>query len=70
MPGSVPHTSTLALTNVTLPYVLELADSNLDCLNSNLSLLKGLNISKGEVCHKGVSDTFGLSYSEPQSLLQ
>ena len=70
MPGSVPHTSTLALTNVTLPYIIELAESNLDCLNNNESLLKGLNISKGKVCHKGVSDTFGLSYSEPQSLLQ
>ena len=36
----------------------------------NKNLLKGLNISKGKVCHKGVSDTFGLIYSEPQSLLK
>lgn len=61
MPGAVPFTSTIALTNATLPYALQLA--NLDgklLAEDNLELRKGLNIVDGKVVYKGVSDAFGL----------
>ena len=70
MPGSVPHTSTLALTNVTLPYIKLLANDGINCLSNNIPLLNGLNIHYGKVCHQGVSDAFDINYSEPLSLLQ
>ncbi len=59
MPGAVPYTSTLALTNVTLPYIKLLAN------NPEKSILDplfkgGVNIYKGKVTHKGVSDAFSL----------
>ena len=70
MPGSVPYTSTLALTNVTLPFITLLSNNGLnDSLISNSSLMKGLNIHKGKICHKGVSETFNLDYHEPLNLL-
>ena len=50
MPGAVPYTSTIALTNVTLPYVLQLANKGwVDACDSNIYLKKGLNIVKGEI---------------------
>ncbi len=63
MPGSVPHTSTLALTNATLHYAIELADKDWEqaCRN-NLPLKKGLNIIKGKVVHEGVAEAFGLKF--------
>jgi alanine dehydrogenase len=63
MPGAVPYTSTIALTNSTFPYVLELADKGWKkaCLD-NYELLKGLNIIKGEVVYRGVAEAFDLHY--------
>ncbi|MGL1885963.1 MAG: alanine dehydrogenase [Reichenbachiella sp.] len=63
MPGAVPYTSTLALTNATLPYVKQLANQGWQqaCLN-NPELKFGLNIIKGEVVYKGVADAFDLPY--------
>ena len=70
MPGAVPHTSTLALTNVTLPYIKILSEnSTKECINNNLPLKLGLNTFKGHVTHKGVADSFNLNYSDPLSLL-
>ncbi len=65
MPGAVPHTSTLALTNATLPYVIELANKgwNKACKN-NLALKLGVNIIKGNVVYHAVSDAFGLKSYE------
>jgi len=65
MPGAVPHTSTLALTNVTLPYVIELANKGWKraCKN-NLALKLGVNIIKGKVVYPAVSDAFGLKSYE------
>lgn len=65
MPGAVPHTSTLALTNVTLPYVIELANKGWKraCKN-NSSLKLGVNIIKGKVVYPAVSDAFGLKSYE------
>jgi alanine dehydrogenase len=60
MPAIVPHTSTYALTNVTLSYALELADKGLHALQNNPALRRGLNTYKGQVLHPGVAAAFGL----------
>ena len=63
MPGAVPYTSTIALTNATFPYVLELAEKGWKkaCLD-NYELLKGLNIINGEVVYREVAEAFDLHY--------
>ncbi|OQA88589.1 MAG: Alanine dehydrogenase 2 [bacterium ADurb.Bin236] len=65
MPGSVPRTSTLALTNETLPYVLEIAQKGFSAaVNENAALRKGVNFHNGCcVCH-GVADAFNLKCHE------
>jgi alanine dehydrogenase len=61
MPGAVGRTSTYALTNVTLPYVLQLARKGLDqALADNGALAQGVNIRQGKVTNKAVAATFGL----------
>jgi alanine dehydrogenase len=61
MPGGVPRTSTLALTNATLPYALQLANKGWQrALRENGALLKGLNMAEGKVTCPGVADAFGL----------
>lgn len=66
MPGAVPFTSTLALTNATLPYVLMLANKGWkDACKQNESLGKGLNIINGEVVYKLVAQAWGTSYADP-----
>jgi len=60
MPGAVPYTSTLALTNVTLPYVLRLADHGWEkACEEDASLAKGLNIVKGEIVYDEILEAFG-----------
>ncbi len=55
MPGAVPYTSTLALTNVTLPYVIKLANTGWEkACEENADLRKGLNIVYGEIVYKGI----------------
>ncbi|MBW1729489.1 MAG: alanine dehydrogenase [Deltaproteobacteria bacterium] len=62
MPGAVPRTSTIALTNVTLAYGLAIADKGLEkAMADDPALRKGLNIMNGEVCHPAVADTFGMT---------
>ncbi len=59
IPGAVPYTSTLALTNATLPYVLQLAnDGFVIACEKNPELAKGLNIISGEIVYPGVKDAF------------
>ena len=59
MPGAVPYTSTVALTNVTLPYVLRLANQGWEkACDNDVTLAKGLNIVKGEVVYKEISEAF------------
>ena len=59
MPGAVPYTSTIALTNVTLPYVLKLADLGWKtACEKDKSLSKGLNIIHGEIVYKEISEAF------------
>src|SRR5580693_8633835 len=61
MPGAVGRTSTYALTNVTLPYALQLANKGLDqACRENFSLSLGVNIKHGKVTNKAVAETFGL----------
>ena len=70
MPGAVAGTSTYALTNVTLPYVLELALLGYEeVVRTNESLGRGVNIAGGNVTCKAVAETLGLSYTPLQSLL-
>lgn len=60
MPGAVPYTSTMALTNVTLPYVLKLANLGWEkAVESDDALRKGLNISRGKVVYDEIIETFG-----------
>ncbi|PTM03328.1 MAG: alanine dehydrogenase [Bacteroidetes bacterium] len=60
MPGAVPYTSTVALTNVTLPYVLKLANLGWEAAcEKDASLKKGLNIIAGEVVYQEINEAFG-----------
>jgi alanine dehydrogenase len=62
MPGAVPITSTYALTNATLPYVIELADRGVDeALRASPGLRAGLNVDDGEITHPAVAEALGLS---------
>lgn len=70
MPGGVPRTSTLALTNATLPYALQLARKGWkQALRDDGALLKGLNMTGGKVTYCAVAEAFGLQYAEPGSVL-
>ena len=61
MPGAVGRTSTYALTNVTLPYVLQLAKKGLDrAVRDNRALAEGVNVRQGKVTNPAVAATFGL----------
>jgi alanine dehydrogenase len=69
MPGAVPHTSTLALSNQTLPYALRLAADPVAALRGDRALLRGLNVHRGAITHNGVAGAFGLPFVEPQLAL-
>jgi alanine dehydrogenase len=70
MPGAVPRTSTLALTNATLPHAIDLAEKGWKqaCREDN-ALKKGLNVVDGKVVYKGVAEAFGLTYYDVDSVL-
>lgn len=68
MPGAVPHTSTLALTNATLPYALKLANGFENAVKDR-TLAKGVNTYKGKLTNKGVAEAFGLEYVDLETLL-
>ena len=70
MPGAVPYTSTVALTNATLPYGLQLANKGWKkaCKNNN-ELKLGLNIVKGEVVYQAVGEAFDLPYTDVKKFL-
>lgn len=70
MPGGVAKTSTMALTNATLPYALEIADKGWKkAFRENPEIKLGANVVKGKVTYKGVADAFGLKYVPIDSLL-
>lgn len=71
MPGAVPYTSTVALTNATLPYGLQLANKGWEKACREYEELRlGLNVVKGEVVYKAVADAFSLPYTEVEEFLQ
>ena len=71
MPGAVPHTSTYALTNVTLPYALELANLGWrDALRSDAALLPGLHTHEGALTLQPVADAHGLPSTTPEQVLR
>ena len=64
MPGIVPRTSTYALTNATLPYLLRLASDGVDrAIRADPGLAKGVNLKDGKVVHRGVADAHGLPFT-------
>jgi alanine dehydrogenase len=70
MPGAVPNTSTHALTNATLPYIVELANRGWQgALRRDAALAKGLNVHEGEVVYGPVAEAHGLSAVELTSLI-
>jgi alanine dehydrogenase len=70
MPGAVARTSTLALTNATLPYAIEIADKGWKrAFKENPEIRRGANVVKGKVTYKGVADAFGLEYVPIERLL-
>jgi alanine dehydrogenase len=70
MPGAVPKTSTLALTNATLPYAVQIANKGWRrAMKENREIKLGANVVKGKVTYQGVADAFGLEYTPIDSLL-
>lgn len=70
MPGAVPYTSTLALTNATLPYAIKLAGLGWqEACRQVQELRYGLNVVNGKVVYKGVADAFNLAYEPVESVL-
>jgi alanine dehydrogenase len=70
MPGGVPRTSTLALNNATLPFVLAIADKGWKvALNEDAHLRNGLNIAFGKVTCKPVADALGYKYVAPEAVM-
>jgi alanine dehydrogenase len=70
MPGGVPRTSTFALNNATLPFVLALADKGWKkALGDDAHLLNGLNIAFGKVTCEPVAEALGYGYVKPETLL-
>ncbi len=71
MPGAVPKTSTLALTNATLPYAVEIANKGWKkAMKQNPEIKLGANVVKGKVTYKGVADAFGLKFTSIESILK
>ncbi len=70
MPGAVPYTSTLALTNATLPYAIQLADKGWKkACKENRELLLGLNVIKGDVVYEAVAEAFDLPFVQAEEHL-
>ncbi len=70
MPGAVPYTSTLALTNATLPYVIQLANKGWKkACKENDELKLGLNVVNGHIVYEGVADAFGYAKESVETFL-
>jgi alanine dehydrogenase len=69
MPGAVARTSTLALTNATLPYALEIADKGwIRAMQENPEIRSGANVVRGKVTFRGVAEAFGLPHVPVEEL--
>jgi len=70
MPGAVARTSTLALTNATLPYAIEIANKGWKkAMQDNKEIKLGANVIKGKICYQAVADAFGLDYTPVEEFL-
>ena len=70
MPGAVAKTSTMALTNATLPYAMQIAEKGWKkAMQENQEIQKGANVIKGKVTFKGVADAFGLKLTPVDKFL-
>jgi alanine dehydrogenase len=70
MPGALPRTATIALTNATLPYVLEIAGKGWQkAMKTNAEIKTGANIINGKITYKGVADACNLAYTPIDELL-
>jgi alanine dehydrogenase len=70
MPGAVAKTSTLALTNATLPYAVQIADKGWKkAMQDNPEIKKGANVVRGQITFKGVADAFGMKLASIDKLL-
>jgi alanine dehydrogenase len=70
MPGAVPFTSTIALTNATLPYAVELANKGyVKAIQDNEELRLGLNTYKGKITYKAVADAFDMAYTPSEECI-
>ena len=71
MPGGVPRTSTLALNNATLPFLVKLANKGYQkALGEDKNFLAGLNVHKGQVTYKAVADVFGHEFVSPHEAIK
>ncbi len=69
MPGAVARTSTFALTNATMPYVVQLANGGIDALLANDGFLAGLNLHRGQLTNAAVCEALGYRFVEPRAAL-
>jgi alanine dehydrogenase len=67
MPGAVPRTSTIALTNATLPFARRIATGWKEACRKDPRLMRGLNIIDGNVTYRAVAEAFDLDYVDPES---
>jgi alanine dehydrogenase len=71
MPGGVPRSSTLALTNATLPYALALADKGWKrACQEDRALRLGVNVAEGRVTYRGVAEAFGMPLTDVEDVLK
>ena len=68
MPGAVPRTSTFALNNATLPYILELAQHGLSALTHDAGFMQGLNVHQGQITCAAVAEALSLPYTDPNDI--
>lgn len=70
MPGAVPHTSTLALTNATFPYLMRLGNQGAEAaLRADSGLAEGLNVYRGKLTHRGVAESQGRAWVAPSEAI-
>ena len=69
MPGAVPRTSTYALSNVTLPYGLKLADRGIAAVRDDAALAMGVNVYQGKITYPAVAEAFGMDYTPLDQLM-
>ncbi|MGG3560200.1 alanine dehydrogenase [Neobacillus rhizosphaerae] len=71
MPGAVPRTSTIALTNVTVPYALQIANNGVfKAISENAALLLGVNVANGEITYEAVAKDLGYDYVTVEKALE